>query len=195
MGERPPMIMETPMGTRRIARARSGLRRSLQAMLRRPCGSGYGAARSLAAVSTRQVGRPQTPPRPGGQGSHPRIPSYPVIRRILVVLGFEWVATTGRRASREGPERRHKGPASPRLGLFVAKSKDRDQRLHGVHFLGGLSLAASRAALRLRVPSLDSSRSWKARGSLLMRDRISSMKRLLAASTEPSDFPGSFMSL
>ena len=52
MGERPPMIMGTPMGTRRIARARSDLRRSLWGILRSPAVSGCDATRSLAAVCT-----------------------------------------------------------------------------------------------------------------------------------------------
>ena len=56
MGERPPIIMETPMGTRRIARARSGLRRSLWGMFHSPDGPGCGATRSLAAVSTDERG-------------------------------------------------------------------------------------------------------------------------------------------
>ena len=51
MGERITMIMETPMGTRRIARARSGLRRGLWGMFHSPDGPGCGATRSLAAVS------------------------------------------------------------------------------------------------------------------------------------------------
>ena len=52
MGERPPMMMETPMGTRVIARARSGLRLGLWGMFQSPDGSGCGATRSRPDVST-----------------------------------------------------------------------------------------------------------------------------------------------